>query len=153
MSQQAVRLPAGYHVTQSHGRDEEDAQFVRTQLRAFNTQSFPQFFDRSREIPAINICLRDEKDTIVGGIVCEIHWQTLMIDILWVDSSLRQHGLGSQLLERAETEGKRQGCTFAVLTTFDFQARGFYEKHGYFVIGTVDDYPPGHRYYTLRKDF
>ncbi len=28
------------------------------------------------------------------------------------------------------------------------QARGFYEKHGYRVIGQVDDYSPGH----MRKD-
>jgi ribosomal protein S18 acetylase RimI-like enzyme len=132
---------------------DEDAEFVRTQLRAFNTAAFPEFFDRSREIPSINIYVREETGKIVGAIVCEIHWQTLMVDILWVDDSLRLRGVGSYLLDLAEMEGKRQGCTFAVLTTFDFQARGFYEGHDYYVIGILNDYPPGHSYYTLRKDF
>lgn len=38
------------------------------------------------------------------------------------------------------------------LDTFDFQARPFYERHGYEVFGTLDDYPPGHSRFFLRKD-
>jgi hypothetical protein len=38
-----------------------------------------------------------------------------------------------------------------VLDTFSFQARGFYEKLGYCVFGTLDDYPPGHSRFYLTK--
>ena len=37
------------------------------------------------------------------------------------------------------------------LGTFDFQARPLYEKHGYTVCGTFEDYPKGYRLYQLQK--
>jgi hypothetical protein len=33
----------------------------------------------------------------------------------------------------------------AVLETFSFQARGFYERHGYHVYATLDGFPPGYQ--------
>ena len=41
----------------------------------------------------------------------------------------------------------------SVLTTFSFQARGFYEKYGYCVAGAMEDYPPGATYFWMRKEF
>ncbi|MGC6728099.1 hypothetical protein ACP0GO_26835, partial [Escherichia coli] len=37
------------------------------------------------------------------------------------------------------------------LDTYSFQARGFYEKLGYTVFGTIDDFPPGHQRFFGRK--
>ena len=37
------------------------------------------------------------------------------------------------------------------LSTHTFQARPFYERHGYHVIGLLDDHPRGHGQYTMRK--
>jgi hypothetical protein len=37
------------------------------------------------------------------------------------------------------------------LETHSFQARPFYEKCGYKVFGTLEDYPPGHAKFFLRK--
>ncbi|MEA3146360.1 MAG: hypothetical protein QOI53_1859, partial [Verrucomicrobiota bacterium] len=35
---------------------------------------------------------------------------------------------------------------------FDFQARGFYEKNGFHVFGTIENYPIGHeRYYLIKR--
>ncbi len=53
----------------------------------------------------------------------------------------------------AETEAMRRGCKWARLETFSFQARGFYEKLGYRVIGALHDFPPGGSVYWMRKDF
>ncbi len=39
----------------------------------------------------------------------------------------------------------------AHLDTFSFQARGFYEALGYEVFGRLEEYPPGHERYFLRK--
>jgi hypothetical protein len=38
------------------------------------------------------------------------------------------------------------------LTTFDFQARSFYEIKGYKVVGEIKDYPPGSSYFTMVKE-
>jgi hypothetical protein len=37
------------------------------------------------------------------------------------------------------------------LDTYSFQARGFYERLGYTVFGTINDYPPGHSRFFLTK--
>jgi len=44
------------------------------------------------------------------------------------------------------------GCRISHLDTFDFQAKGFYEKLGYTVFGVLEDCPEGHnRYYMSKK--
>ena len=50
-----------------------------------------------------------------------------------------------------ESEAARRGCHSSHLDTFDFQALGFYEKLGYRTFGELDDYPPGHRRYSLAR--
>ena len=60
-------------------------------------------------------------------------------------------GTGRRILIAAEEEALRRGCRYAWLDTFSFQARGFYEKLGYSVFGTLEDYPAGHSRYFLRK--
>jgi len=40
----------------------------------------------------------------------------------------------------------------ARLTTFDFQASGFYERLGYVSYGRLDGYPTDHTVHYLRKD-
>ena len=39
-----------------------------------------------------------------------------------------------------------------MLSTFSFQARDFYQRHGYRVVGQLDDYPPGETFYWMRKE-
>ena len=75
-----------------------------------------------------------------------------MIDGLWIDDALRGQGLGRQLLLRSEAIAVARGCRGAWLGTFDFQARGFYERHGYRVFAALPDFPAGHTHYHLRKD-
>jgi len=42
---------------------------------------------------------------------------------------------------RAEAIAADRGCVGSWLTTFTFQAQGFYEKLGYAVFGTLDNSP------------
>ena len=39
----------------------------------------------------------------------------------------------------------------AWLDTFEFQARGFYERLGYTCFGRLEDYPPGFARYFMKK--
>jgi ribosomal protein S18 acetylase RimI-like enzyme len=97
------------------------------------------------------LLLRDGAGTIRGGLLGYTHWNWLFVSHLWVHDSLRGQSLGRELLARAEAEAAARGCRNAHLDTFSFQARGFYESLGYEVFGTLDDYPPGHSRYFLRK--
>jgi GNAT superfamily N-acetyltransferase len=43
----------------------------------------------------------------------------------------RGAGLGARLLEEFEAEARSRGCRRVFVTSFTFQAPGFYERHGY----------------------
>lgn len=73
------------------------------------------------------------------------------IKLLWVDAALRGQGHGRRLLQRMEEEALRLGCRNAHLDTYSFEARPFYEKNGYEVFATLDDFPPGNSKHFLRK--
>jgi hypothetical protein len=50
-----------------------------------------------------------------------------------------------------EDVGRARGCTHAHLDTFSYQARPFYEHHGYELFATLDEYPPGQQRFFMRK--
>ena len=95
--------------------------------------------------------LRDAAGTLRGGLVGYLAWRWLMIDLLWVDDSARGQGHGRVLLEHAEGVAREAGCIAARLDTYEFQARPFYERHGYEVFGVLEGYPAGTRTYYMKK--
>ena len=88
---------------------------------------------------------------IVGGVLGEIYWEWLYIDLLWVIDELRGLGYGHRLLTLAEEEARGRGAKNAYLDTFSFQAPDFYKQHGYQVFGELKDFPPGHQRYYYKK--
>ena len=53
------------------------------------------------------------------------------IGMTWVREETRGDGLGARLLTSFEDEARARGCTHVFVTSFTFQAPGFYERHGY----------------------
>ena len=90
-------------------------------------------------------------ETVVGGLLGYTHWSWLFIRQLWIADAFRGIGLGRSLVHAAEAEAIRRGCTAAHCDTFDFQALPFYQKLGFEVFGELDDFPPGHTRFFLRK--
>jgi GNAT superfamily N-acetyltransferase len=88
---------------------------------------------------------------IVGGLYGATMWRWFMIDGLWVAEEFRNQGFGERLLAAAEAAAIGRGCRGVSLGTFDFQARGFYERMGYAVFGTVEGFPAGHTHYEMWK--
>ena len=105
----------------------------------------------SRDFRPLAVLLRDESGATVGGLWGRTAWKWLFIELLFVPEKLRRGGVGRELMRRAEAEAAKRGCHAVWLDTFSFQARGFYEKLGYSVFGRLDDYPPGHKRFFLRK--
>ena len=99
----------------------------------------------------IGFFIRDNEGNIAGGVVGEIAWQWLYILYVWLREDIRNQGYGTRLIKKAEAEAIKLGCGNAYLQTFSFQAPRFYEKLGYAVYGTLDDIPPGHTRYYMKK--
>ncbi|WP_235973638.1 GNAT family N-acetyltransferase [Peribacillus faecalis] len=126
--------------------NEEEASYIRKKLIEFNTNFIPK-----DDYERITITLKDEQGHIVGGLLAVIEWQSLHIDVLWVDNSLRGEGQGKKLVSIAEKIASEKGCTLIKLDTFSFQALEFYQKLGYEVFGELKDFPAGHTQYYLYK--
>jgi ribosomal protein S18 acetylase RimI-like enzyme len=140
-----------YHVTETAVAVAADRAFISAQLKQFNNQSSPHHLHiRTHPPQPLDLFLRTDGGEIVGGLVADTYWHWLVIEDLWLHADLRGQGYGRPLLTLAEATAQARGSH---LTTFSFQARGFYEKAGYQVIGALEDYPPGATYYWLRKDF
>lgn len=124
----------------------EDVDRVRAGLMAFNEATVgPATMTR------LALYVRDSDGTIRGGLVGFLAWQWLSIDLLWVDQPLRGQGYGSALLAQAEQAAREAGCVAVRLDTYEFQARPFYEQHGFSVYGELAGYPAGTRTYLLSK--
>lgn len=102
---------------------------------------------------AVLLTIRDAEGGVAGGLIGRISWQWLYVMTLAVAPALRGQGWGQSLLQQAEAAARGQGCIGARLDTYSFQARGFYEKQGYRVTGTLEDCPPGHARYSMAKRF
>jgi GNAT superfamily N-acetyltransferase len=90
------------------------------------------------------VILRDQSSgETLGGAIGRSSLGLLFLDLFYLPASLRNSGLGSEILRQFEEEGRRRGCTAGVLYTISFQAPGFYEKGGWQRFGEVDCDPPG----------
>jgi GNAT superfamily N-acetyltransferase len=97
------------------------------------------------------VLLYDENNGLAGGLLGATSRGWLFVDHLVVPASHRGQGLGSQILALAEAEAVARGCYNAWLNTFEFQARGFYEKLGYTCFGELPNYPSGFSRFFMKK--
>lgn len=131
-------------LTDNPGRDELNV--VNDGLGAFNEQ-----FAGPDNYRPLAIFLRDEQDTVIGGLLGETFWNWLHISILWLREDARGQGYGQQMVTMAEQEAIQRGCTDSFLDTLSFQAPEFYRKLGYVEFGRQDGLPPGYVRHYLRK--
>ena len=138
-------VPMTYDIHDDMTRDE--AGFVQKKLVEFSDQFTPP-----RNYREIGVVLRDAQGKVSGGVVANTVWDWLQIGVLWLPEELRGQGHGHRLLKRVEVLGRANGCRHAKLDTFDFEARAFYESHGYVVRSHTANFPQGHTQYHLAKD-
>ena len=97
------------------------------------------------------ITIRNDAGDIVGGVTGEAWADWLFIQLLWLDEAHRGQDLASRAMDAVEDEARAFGAKHAYLDTFSFQARPFYEKRGYRVFGTLENYPDAHSRYWMTK--
>ena len=107
----------------------------------------------TRDQRPLAVFVRDpDTRRVVGGLTGRTSLGLLFLDLFYLPRRLRGAGLGSDVLRRAEAEGRHRGCRSGVLYTISFQAPGFYERHGWKVFGEVPSDPPGTSRVFMSKD-
>lgn len=127
--------------------NERDINEIHEMLKEYNLSHR----EASQSVP-IGVFLEDESSRKFAGLTGETFGNWLCIHFLFVSEQFRGKGIGSRLLETAEAESKRRGCKHAFVDTFSFQAPGFYKKHGYREVFTLEEYPyTGKRHYYTKE--
>ena len=121
---------------------------VKRGMRAYEVSRLPGLPAESEDI-RVAAFARDEVGAVCGGLLANVYWDGLEIEILWVAESHRGRKLGRRLVGEIEAFARRQGAVIAFLKTVD--ARGFYERLGYRVFGTLEDRPIGTVLYHMKK--
>jgi ribosomal protein S18 acetylase RimI-like enzyme len=124
-----------------------DAKFVSERLALYNVGVTGD----SKWYP-VNFFVKSGRGETVGGVLGAVWGGWLQIAFLWVDESVRGKGWGTRLMDEAEAYARERDCHAVSLDTHSFQARPFYEARGYEVVGTLDDFPTGHKKFFLRKN-
>lgn len=141
-------------VTISEAHEEEFSEFLHTQIREYNNRhsSHHRAVRQPGAVKPLRLMIKEGTGQVVGGLSARTYWDWLEIDDFFLPDSLRGQGIGTSLLQTAEAVAASRGAKHSFLSTFEFQARTFYEKHGYSVTGKLEQYPPGATYYWMRKE-
>ena len=127
--------------------ESQKSQVIRDLIRSYNRSK-----REAAESEPLNLYVEDDSGELMAGLVAETFGNWLEIEYLFVKEDLRGQGIGSQLLQQAESEAKKRNCRYVFVNTYQFQAPAFYEKQGYKEIFTLKDYPyTGQRHY-YQKD-
>ena len=97
--------------------------------------------------------LRDSDDEVLGGLLGYTWGDWMHINHVWVAEPARGRGYAREMMAAAEAYAQKRNCIGAYLETYSFQARPMYEKLGYKVVGQIDNMPPGHTHYFMKKEF
>ena len=127
--------------------ESQKAQKIGELIRSYNRSK-----REAAECEPLNLYVEDEHGQLLAGLVAETFGNWLEIEYLFVKEGLRGQGIGSQLLQQAESEAKKRNCRFAFVNTYQFQAPAFYQKYGYQEVFTMKDYPyTGQRHYYQKE--
>ena len=99
----------------------------------------------------VALLLKDEQGKTAGGLWGRTGYGWLFVEFLSVPDVLHGLGFGTSLMREAERIAAERGCGGSWLTTFTFQARGFYEKRGYELFGALESSPADNVRLFLRK--
>jgi GNAT superfamily N-acetyltransferase len=135
-----------YTLSISDVADEEVRKAILAPLVEYNSsQAGP-----SQNRP-IAVLVKDHANAVVGGLWGHTGYDWLFTQLLVVPAGLRGRGVGTEIMQLAEREAVQRGCHGAWLDTFEFQARGFYERLGYVCFGELPNYPKGSSRFFMKK--
>jgi ribosomal protein S18 acetylase RimI-like enzyme len=123
------------------------AEVVKQKIAEFNALNW----DATKR-QALGLKQLNAQGQLVAALAGRTFGNWFYLESLWLAESERGRGLGTKILAHAEAIARQRGCRFVVLDTLNFQARPFYERFGYQVQWTQQDYPfaGGDKYYMTK---
>ena len=95
-----------------------------------------------------------DNDQIIGYISVIVDTGVAQIEPLMIKADLKGKGIGTRLLQEAEEKAKSLGAHKMWLETgSDWQAKGFYEKHGYQTRAILPNHTGGREFVLMDKIF
>jgi GNAT superfamily N-acetyltransferase len=129
----------------------DERELIDSKLVEFNKANVP--FRQKDAWIGLSFVLKDDAGNVFAGVNATLYcWKVMYVDILYVDDEHRGKGYGRLLMDKAETKAKSLGGYMSHLDTFDWQAKDFYEHQGYVAFGVLENCPPGHNRYYMKKD-
>ncbi|MDQ0602594.1 ribosomal protein S18 acetylase RimI-like enzyme [Streptomyces canus] len=127
-------------------KDDVLEQRLDDELTAFNAEA------TGAGTPApLTVRATDADGELAGGLTAWIWGSCCAVDMLWVRADQRHAGWGTRLMGAAEEEAVRRGCTEMIVSSFTFQAPGFYKGLGFRETGRTEGIPGGHQDVHLHK--
>lgn len=130
--------------------DKDDLATLSVGIGQFNQDFLPDNVGFEKDTK-FAVFAKDYKGNVLGGIRANAFWNYCIIELLWLSENCRGLGVGSQLINAAESFAKEKGFEYMRTETLSFQAKPFYEKLGFKQFGELADYPKGHTTYCLVK--
>ena len=82
-------------------KESHKSQEIRNLIRAYNRSKR----EEAESVP-LNLYVEDEKGNLLAGLIAETFGNWLEVEYLFVKEELRGQGIGSKLLQQAESEAK-----------------------------------------------
>lgn len=125
----------------------EFAELAKQKVAEFNALHWD-----STKRQQLGLKLEDNEGHLIAALAGRTFGHWFYLESLWLDEKVRGKGVGSKLLIEAETLAKARGCSFVILDTLDFQAKPFYERHGYQLEWTQSNYPfTGSKHFMTKR--
>jgi GNAT superfamily N-acetyltransferase len=101
---------------------------------------------------SFSLVILDNNDNFLGGLQAYHYYGCCDINLLFVTEEERGKDYGSLLMQKAEEIARERHCLFITLNTMDFEARPFYEKHGFNLEFVREGFQKGSVMYYMRKE-
>ncbi len=124
---------------------DDDINKVRKNLQDYNIQHIEI---KSKDTYVVNL---HDQNLFIGGLVCTHVGKWIELDFLWIHENYRKYGLGKRLIGELENLAEDLKCSSLSTTTFNFQAKPFYEASGFKVVYTQRNYPITSTKYFMEK--
>lgn len=116
-------------------------------LAAYNAEK-----TQRRDWRALAVTAHDpDTGELAGGLLGRTSLGLFFLDLFYLPDHMRGSGTGSAMLRMAEVEALRRGCRAATLVTVNFQAPGFYARHGWEEFGRIASAPDVERIFMRKQ--